>query len=51
MIMDDPLVYLDPERKAQAAAVLQEFARKKQLIVTTCDPATADLLGGNIIRL
>lgn len=51
MIMDDPLVYLDPERKARAAAVLQEFARRKQLIVTTCDPATADLLGGNIIRL
>ena len=51
MIMDDPLVYLDPERKAQAAAVLQEFARRKQLIVTTCDPSTADLLGGNIIRL
>lgn len=51
MIMDDPLVYLDPERKAQAAAVLQEFARKKQLIITTCDPATAELLGGNIMRL
>jgi len=51
MIMDDPLVHLDPERKVQAAAVLQDFARQKQLIVTTCDPATADLLGGNIILL
>lgn len=51
MVMDDPLVYLDPERKAQAAAVLQEFAREKQLLITTCDPVTADLLGGNIVEL
>ena len=51
MVMDDPLVYLDPERKAQAAAVLQEFAREKQLIITTCDPGTAALLGGNVVEL
>ncbi len=51
MVMDDPLVYLDPERKAQAAAVLQDFARQKQLIITTCDPVTAELLGGNIMML
>ena len=51
MIMDDPLVYLDPERKALAAEALREFAREKQLIITTCDPATADLLGGNIMKL
>ncbi len=51
MVMDDPLVNLDPERKAQAAEVLQEFAREKQLIITTCDPATAELLGGNIMKM
>jgi exonuclease SbcC len=51
MIMDDPLVHLDPERKARAAEVLREFACEKQLIITTYDPDTADLLGGNIMML
>ncbi len=51
MIMDDPLVDLDPVRKEQAAAVLQEFAQEKQLIVTTCDPVTAGLLGGRLIEM
>ena len=49
MIMDDPLVNLDPERKKAAAGVIQEFARANQIIITTCDPETARLLGGNVI--
>lgn len=51
MIMDDPLVDLDPERKEQAAAVLREFARERQLIITTCDPVTAGLLGGHRVEM
>jgi len=51
MIMDDPLVNLDPERKKAAAKVLKEFAQKFQLIITTCDPNTAKLLGGNQIKI
>lgn len=51
MIMDDPLVNLDPERRRAAAGVLRDFAIKFQLIITTCDPNTADLLGGNLIRI
>ena len=50
MIMDDPLVNFDPERKKAAAGVIQKFARTSQLIVTTCDPETARLLGGNLIQ-
>lgn len=46
LIMDDPLVDLDPKRKKEAAQVLQNFAKNKQLIITTCDPETANLLGG-----
>jgi exonuclease SbcC len=51
LVMDDPLVNLDPERKKAAAILIREFAREKQLIVTTCDPATAALLGGNVIAV
>lgn len=51
IVMDDPLVDLDPKRKKQAAELLYQFSSEKQVIVTTCDPATAALLGGHIIRV
>ncbi len=50
MVMDDPLVHLDPERRRAAAALIAEFAAGRQLIITTCDPRTAELLGGNLIN-
>ena len=51
MLLDDPLVDMDPERQRAAAAALREFAAKRQLILFTCHPATADLLGGSLHRL
>lgn len=51
LIMDDPLVNLDPERKQSAALAIEEFAREKQLIIATCEPATAELLGGDVISV
>ncbi len=51
ILMDDPLVNLDPERQKAAVACLQEFASRKQAIVLTCHPSHAELLGGNLIRL
>lgn len=51
LVLDDCLVNLDPLRKEQAALVLREFADRYQVIFTTCDPLTAELLGGNIINL
>ena len=51
MVMDDPLINLDPTRKEAAAELVREFAREKQTIVTTCDPDTAKLLGGNVIAV
>lgn len=51
MVMDDPLVDLDPERKEQAAAMVRAYAAERQMIITTCDPETANLLGGNCIAL
>jgi exonuclease SbcC len=50
IVMDDPLVDLDPERKKQAAVVLQKAAENKQIIITTFDPDTAALLGGHLVE-
>jgi len=49
--MDDPLVDLDPTRQRKAVEVLQEFAEKKQVIVFTCHPQHAEMLGGNLCVL
>lgn len=51
MAMDDPLVNMDPERQKRASEVLQEYARKKQLIIFTCHPTHASLLGVRVISL
>jgi DNA repair protein SbcC/Rad50 len=49
MVMDDPLVDLDPGRREHAAKMVQDYAKERQLIITTCDPETARLLGGHDI--
>jgi len=52
LLLDDPLVDLDPERQQRAAAILAEFADKQQLVLFTCQPAHAELLGqGHRIEL
>ncbi len=51
LMMDDPLVDLDPERQAGAAGAIREFAASRQTIVFTCRPAHAEMLGGEIVRL
>ncbi len=50
-ILDDPLVDLDPARQQAAARVLREFAAEKQVIIFTCHPTHAELLGGELIEL
>ncbi|MGE5454358.1 MAG: ATP-binding protein, partial [Methylocystaceae bacterium] len=51
VVLDDCLVDLDPERRARAATMIKKWARNNQVIYVTCDPATAELLGGQIVRL
>lgn len=51
IILDDCLVDLDPQRKEKAIELIQKFAHKNQVIFTTCNPQTANELGGNIINL
>jgi exonuclease SbcC len=51
VVMDDPLVDLDPDRQSLTADVIKDFADDKQLILFTCHPSHAKLLGGNQIEL
>jgi exonuclease SbcC len=43
LLLDDPLVDLDPVRRGLAAASLAEFADRQQLVFFTCQPAHAAL--------
>jgi len=47
LVMDDPFVDMDPGRQSNAAILLKEYSKTKQLIVFTCHPMHADLVGGN----
>lgn len=51
VMMDDPLVEMDPERQQASAAALRAFAEERQLVIFTCHPSHAELLGGNRITL
>ena len=51
LVMDDPLVDMDYNRQSNAADLLNEYSKSKQLIVFTCHPNHADLLGGNRIEM
>lgn len=51
VVLDDTLLDLDETRRIGAAGLIQEFARKNQVIFLTCDPAMAGLLGGNLITV
>jgi exonuclease SbcC len=51
LILDDPMVDMDPERQKAAADVVRGFSKNKQVILFTCHPNHAEMLGGNLIRL
>jgi len=51
LLLDDPFVDLDPERQESAATLLRHFAQDKQVILFTCHPSHAALLGGHRVDL
>ena len=51
LILDDPLVDMDPDRQALAAEQINEFAKTRQVIFLTCHPQTAEMLSGNCIKI
>jgi len=51
LMLDDPLVDMDPDRQILAAEQINEFAKHKQVIFLTCHPQTAEMLSGNCIKM
>ncbi|MGE3262096.1 MAG: AAA family ATPase [Bacteriovoracia bacterium] len=51
LLIDDPMVAMDPVRQRAVAELLRGFADGVQLVVFTCHPAHAEMLGGNLIQL
>jgi exonuclease SbcC len=51
LLLDDPLVDLDPHRQKAAAELLNDFAADTQLLIFTCHPRHAEALGGRRIEL
>jgi exonuclease SbcC len=51
LVLDDPLVDMDPRRQQAAAELIRGFAAARQVIVTTCHPSHAELLGGHRVEL
>lgn len=50
-VFDDILLDMDGERRENSALLLKKFAKKNQVIFTTCDEEIANLLGGNLIKI
>jgi exonuclease SbcC len=51
LLIDDPMVAMDPARQIAVAELLRAFADRTQVILFTCHPAHAEMLGGNLIHL
>jgi len=53
LVLDDPLVEMDPSRQELAASLLREYAEDndRQVIVFTCFPRHAEMLGGRRVGL
>ena len=52
LVLDDPLVDLDPDRQRAAAEVIRRFAESRQVLLLTCHPTHADFFpGANRIEL
>lgn len=45
LVMDDPFVDLDPDRRAASVKLLQKFGEKTQIILLTCHPGHAKEIG------
>jgi len=51
VILDDPMVDIDPERREKVVKAINEFSEQYQTIVMTCHPDHAEELGTNSVAL
>jgi len=42
---------MDPGRQSNAANLLKEYSKTKQLVIFTCHLTHADLMGGNRVAI
>ncbi len=49
IIMDDPLVNLDPDRQQAAIDFIKDYSKEKQIILLTCHPGHAEKFNGNSV--
>ncbi|MDZ7721069.1 MAG: AAA family ATPase [Balneolaceae bacterium] len=45
IVLDDPMVDMDPERRKMASEAIEVFAKKQQVLVMTCHPEHAKQIG------
>ncbi|MDZ7758090.1 hypothetical protein [Rhodohalobacter sp.] len=45
IVLDDPMVDMDPKRRKMASEAIEEFAKKQQVLVMTCHPEHGEMLG------
>lgn len=50
-VLDDCLVDLDDSRRTEAVRLIQKYSEHHQVIFATCNPVSAEQLGGNIINM
>lgn len=50
LLLDDPFVHFDAERRARALDLLKEFSRRHQVLLFSCD-SRFERIGGSVIRL
>jgi DNA repair exonuclease SbcCD ATPase subunit len=46
LLLDDPLVDMDPDRRAGAVRAIEAYAEGRQVLLFTCHPDHAELFGG-----
>lgn len=51
IILDDPMVDMDPKRRDSASKAIEEYSNKQQILVLTCHPEHSDGLKGEIISM
>ena len=51
VVFDDPFTDMDAEREKQACTLVQEFAKRHQVIFLTCRDEYEHLLSGNVIQV
>lgn len=51
IILDDPMVDMDPERRELASKAIEEFAKEQQVLLMTCHPEFVENMTGHKIQV